>query len=61
MYQHFQAEYFKPRLTESIFVTQLTKVGWLPPPQIFKMNHGMMLILVPMVSLESPLELAPAR
>ncbi len=37
-----------PRLTEPIFVTQLTS---LPPPQIFKMNHRMMLILVLMVSL----------
>ncbi len=39
---------FNPRLTKLIFVTQPTKA------QIFKMNPRMMLILVQMVSLESP-------
>ena len=47
-----------PHLTEPNFVTQLTK-GVLPvtTPSIFKMNPRMMLILVPMDSLESPLNI----
>ncbi len=44
---------FNPRLTE--IVTQLTKGEWYP--QIFKMNHRMMLILVPVVSFESALNI----
>ncbi len=45
---------FNPRLTETLFVTQLTNEGGgYHPPEIFKMNHRMMLILVPVVNLKS--------
>ncbi len=49
-----------PRLTEPIFVTQLTKGdGYPPPPSDFQNEPRarMMLILVPIFSLESPLNI----
>ena len=55
-YWIFKFSWFNSRLTELIFVTQLTK-GWWLPPQIFKMNHRMILIVVPLVSLESLLNI----
>ena len=45
---------FNPCLTDQIFVNNLRG---LPPLQIFKMNDHMMFILVPMASLESPLNI----
>ena len=47
---------FNPRLTEPFFVTRLTE-GGVPPPEIFNMEPRMMLSLVPMFSLESPLNI----
>ncbi len=46
-----------PRLTDTLFVTQLTKGGGYHSPKVFTMNHRMMVNLVPVVSVESPLNI----
>ena len=46
-----------PRPTKGFLVTLTTKEGGCHPLQIFKMNPRMMFMLVPIVSLEGPLNI----